>query len=112
MLSAPCVDIVVGAWVARFEPPNEDRPELAVVRDVYDGNLNLEMYSSDGRPLGRKLVLMSGPRPASQWEPIEPPDFQQLAAVFSYGKFIRRRRLVRGSAPLNLLRQARLARPS
>lgn len=95
MVSASNAGISVGSWVARFHSQIDERPQLGLVRDAYDGNLSLDLHSSDGRCLGRHLAPASGPDSARNWEPIDPPDFQQLSAVFAYGKFIKRRRTVR-----------------
>ena len=107
MVSATSAGIPVGSWVARFHTYNDERPEIGLVRDAWDGNLSLEIYSSYGRPVGRLLAQATGTKCANEWEPIDPPDFARLSAVFSYGKFVMRRKSERVRPPLALLQSAR-----
>lgn len=99
-------DIVAGTWVARFRSIHDERPKLGLVRDAYDGNLNITCYSPDGRSLGQLLVVSSGLGEDSPlaWEPIDRPDFQRLALLFSYGTCLVRRRSS-GARPSNVLIQ-------
>lgn len=76
-----------GVWVASTTDP--DRPQIALVKDVYelDGELLLDLviYDRNGTRVGRESPACGGPRnfepacPAAHWEPIEEPNFRYLA---------------------------------
>lgn len=104
-------DIKAGSWVVSNNDSLQRRPTIAKVKEAYDDPLgggelllDLVIYSSSGKRIGRVSDPMGGPKtfePAcasSLWEPIAPPDFEKIGESFFYGDHLKRLRAPAGAS--------------